>query len=369
MYEKQPKKLLIMNILDILQRYTDEDHRLSQKDIIDILANEYDMKADRKSIRRNIMNLMDCGYEIEYSESIRMVPVKDKTGKPVLDPKNGEKVMEENSIWSDFYLVRKFTDSELRLLIDGLLFSRHIPYSQCKQLVEKIEDLSSEYFRSRVKYISTLPEDKSDNKALFYNIDQIDEAIRTKRKIRFKYLEYGTDKKMHVKKCEDGSERIYLISPYQMAAREGKYYLICNYDKYDDISNYRVDRIRDIEITDEPWKPFEKLKWANKSRLNLSDYMKKHPYMYSSEDVQVTFRVVLPMISDVIDLFGTGVRFSDKDETGVTVTTTTNERAVEQFALNYAPDVMVLRPERLRKKIVEKLKMAVKAYGERNERN
>ena len=365
MYEKQPKKLLIMNILDILQRYTDEDHRLSQKDIIDILANEYDMKADRKSIRRNIMNLMDCGYEIEYSESIRMVPVKDKTGKPVFDPKTGEKVMEENSIWSDFYLVRKFTDSELRLLIDGLLFSRHIPYSQCKELVEKIEGLSSEYFRSRVKYISTLPEDKSDNKALFYNIDQIDEAIRTKRKIRFKYLEYGTDKKMHVKKREDGSERIYLISPYQMAAREGKYYLICNYDKYDDISNYRVDRIKDIEITDEPWKPFEKLKWANKSRLNLSDYMKKHPYMYSSEDVQVTFRVVLPMISDVIDLFGTGVRFSDKDETGVTVTTTTNERAVEQFALNYAPDVMVLRPERLRKKIVEKLKMAVKAYGEK----
>ena len=37
MYEVQPKKLLIMNILDILQKYTDENHRLSQKDIIDIL--------------------------------------------------------------------------------------------------------------------------------------------------------------------------------------------------------------------------------------------------------------------------------------------------------------------------------------------
>ena len=37
MYGKQPKKLLIMNILDILKRYTDEDHRLSQKEIMDIL--------------------------------------------------------------------------------------------------------------------------------------------------------------------------------------------------------------------------------------------------------------------------------------------------------------------------------------------
>ena len=320
------------------------------------------MKADRKSIKRNIMNLMDFGYVIEYSESVRRMPVKDKKGKIMYDPDTGEKITEDNIIWSDFYLVRDFTDSELRLLIDGLLFSRHIPYSQCKKLVEKIEGLSSENFRSRVKYISTLPVDKTDNKALFLNIDLLDEAISKKRKITFKYLEYDTDKKMHIKKREDGSDRIYLITPYQMVAREGKYYLICNYDKYDDISNYRVDRITDIKITDEPAKPFKELKWSNKANLNLSDYMKKHPYMYSSDDVTVTFRVVLPMISDVIDLFGTGVRFSDKDETGVTVTTTTNERAMEQFAINYAPDVMVLRPEGLRQKIVEKLKSAVEKY-------
>ena len=37
MYTKQPKKMLTMNILDILKRYTDEDHRLSQKEIMDIL--------------------------------------------------------------------------------------------------------------------------------------------------------------------------------------------------------------------------------------------------------------------------------------------------------------------------------------------
>ena len=30
----KPKKMLILNILDILKRYTDEDHRLSQKDIV-----------------------------------------------------------------------------------------------------------------------------------------------------------------------------------------------------------------------------------------------------------------------------------------------------------------------------------------------
>ena len=49
-----------------------------------------------------------------------------------------------------------------------------------------------------------------------------------KRKVFFKYVEYDADKKLHMRKRPDGTERIYIISPYQMAAKEGKYYLICN---------------------------------------------------------------------------------------------------------------------------------------------
>ena len=145
------KRTMIMCILDILRRYSDENHRLSQKEIVEILQNEYDMTVERKSIRRNILNLIECGYEIEYSESVRMVPNR-KTGE-----------FEESYIWSDFYLVRDFTDSELRLLIDGLLFSKHIPYSQCKELVEKLEGLSNVYFSSRVKHIRTMPETMPPN--------------------------------------------------------------------------------------------------------------------------------------------------------------------------------------------------------------
>lgn len=55
MHTGQPKKLLIINILDILKKYSDEDHRLSQKDIANILEREYGMSADRKAIRRNLI--------------------------------------------------------------------------------------------------------------------------------------------------------------------------------------------------------------------------------------------------------------------------------------------------------------------------
>ena len=57
MYEVMPKKLLVINILDILNKYSDAEHRLKQKDFIDILRKEYGMEVDRKAVRRNLSYL------------------------------------------------------------------------------------------------------------------------------------------------------------------------------------------------------------------------------------------------------------------------------------------------------------------------
>ena len=344
------KKVLLLNILDILRRYTDQDHRLSQREIADILRTEYNMTVDRKAVKRNLMDLIDFGYEVEYSESVRMTP----------DPRTGR--MEENHILSDFYLSREFTDGELRLLIDSLLFSRHVPYSQCKQLVEKLEGLSNVYFRSRVKHIFRMPEDRTDNQQIFLNIERLDEAISKGRKVSFRYTEYGTDKKQHCRTRPDGTVRAYTVSPYQMAAKEGKYYLICNYDKYDDISNYRLDRIRDLTVLDEPIKPYESLRWAGGRPLDLAEYMKKHVYMYSSGDRRAKLRIVRPMVSDVIAMFGTDVTFSDEDEGHVTVTVHANEMSVEQFARSFAPDVIVLEPQALADRLAAGLEQTLAIY-------
>ena len=351
MYTIPPKKMLIINILDILKRYTDADHRLSQKEIADILAKEYSMKVDRRAVKRNLMNLIEFGYNIEYSESIRMVKNKDGTE-------------EETSLLSDFYLSRDFTEGELRLLIDSLLFSKHIPYSQCKELIRKLEGLSNIYFKSRVKHIMTFPENQANNKQLFLNIELLDEAISKQRQVSFRYLEYGTDKKMHPRKAADGNERLYVINPYQMAAKEGKYYLICNYDKYDNISNYRLDRITNLKILDTPSKPFESLNGADHKHLDLYQYMTEHVYMFSSENVHVKFRITKPMISDVIDMFGKDVRFSDETDTHVTVSVNVNKMAMHQFAKTYAPDVVILEPQSLADKVKESLEKALRTYNQ-----
>lgn len=369
MTETPPKKLLILYILDILQKYTDSDHRLSQKDIREILQKEYHMTVDRKAIRRNLLNLMEYGSEIEYREVSRKDIFQKTTDEALgkISPKESLDKEEENLLWTDFYLKHKFTDEELRLLIDSVLFSKHIPYHQAKDLIEKLESLANIYFVSRLKHIYSVPVDRTDNKQVFYNIGILDEAIQKRRKVSFEYAEYHVDKKMHLKRREDGTIRIYVVTPYQMAAQEGKYYLICNYDKYNDISNYRVDRIRNIQLLETEGKPFESLRGSKNQSLNLAEYMKTHIYMYSSEMVFVKYRIVKAMISDVLDIFGKEITFSEETETHVSVSVYVNERAAVQFAKNYAPDVILLQPKRLRNQLQQDMKKSLAAYEEQED--
>ena len=50
------------------------------------------------------------------------------------------------------------------------------------------------------------------------------------RQVSFTYNSYGTDKKLHPRRDSAGNIREYIVNPYQIAAANGRYYLICNYD-------------------------------------------------------------------------------------------------------------------------------------------
>ena len=93
-------------------------------------------------------------------------------------------------------------------------------------------------------------------------------------------------------------------------------------------------------------------------------YMAEHVYMYSSANARCRFRVTRAMISDVIDMFGHDVTFGDETETHVTVSTRVNERAMWQFAKNFAPDVLILEPKRLADQVKQEAERTIAAYDE-----
>lgn len=355
-YTEATKKLMLLNILDILQKYTDGDHKLTQNEIVEKLKNEYSMKVDRKSVKHNLMDLKEFGYRVEYDDNkTRMITSKD--------PTTGETQKVESIIYTDFHLKRDFTEAELRLLIDSVLYSNYIPTKHGKELIEKLLGLSSVYFKDKMRHVDTAPEKRVINPQFFYTIEVLNDAISKGRKVSFSYCEYGTDKKLHEKRNADGGIREYVVSPYQMAVKEDKYFLICNYDKYNDITNYRVDRIKNIEILkDVPIKPFEQLDEATDRNLNLKEYMAEHIYMFAGDSVHARFRIPRAMIGDVIDVFGQDIRFMNDTDTHVTVLAYVNEQAMLQYAKSFAPDVVVLGPDKLVEKVKTELQKVLEMY-------
>ena len=344
-YTIPPKKMIIINILDILKRYTDENHRLSQKQIADILKKEYNVTVERKTIKRNIMNLIDFGYEIEYTETVRFI--KNKNG-----------IKEESSILSDFYLKRDFTDSELRLLIDSLLFNRYLPARQCKDMITKIEGLSNEFFKSRVKHIQNLPDNMPRNNQIFFTLDVLDEAISKNKKVSFTYNEYGTDKKLHPRRNES-----YIINPYQMVAVNDKYYLICNVDKYDNVAHFRVDRITDIKMLKEKVKPQKQVKGLENG-IDLPKHVTEHIYMFSGESIRVKFKAKKYILSEIFDWFGKDIQFLEETEDEVVCSVYVNEQSMRKWAMQYALHVKVLSPQTLVEAVKNDLKAAMLNYEE-----
>lgn len=341
----QPKKLLILNLLEILNRHTDAEHRLSQHEIGAILEREYGMKADRKTIKRSLLDLIDAGYALEYSETTRT----NSRG-------------EEETLLTGWYLNHTFTDSELRLLIDGLLFSKHIPYSQCKALCEKLEGLSSRYFRSHMGYIRTLPDTQPDNRQLFYTIEILDEAIRAGKQVSFRCLSYAADGLRHLRTDADGQPREYRVNPYQMAAANGRYYLIANLDPYDNVIHFRLDRIADIRLLDTPAKD-RALGRDLKQGLDLPRHMAEHLYLFSGENVSVTFRAEKCILNDVMDWFGPIRLFNEQADT-VDAAVTVNREAMLCWAMQYGRYVEVLTPADLRKELREAFCAVAEKYGE-----
>ena len=343
------KKIIILYILQILRKYTDADHPMTQQQIADKLRSEYGLEVNRATVRRNLSDLIDAGYDIMYDEVTRSH----------VDKKTGEK--EENIIYTDLYYQHDFTESELRMLIDGLLFSRSVPYRQRRQLIDKLGKLSSSYFNQRMNHVHCLSADSPQNPELFHTIDILDEAIADGKQVRITYGYYGTDLKLHKARNEDGSEKRQTLNPYQMVASEGRYYLICNNDHYDSVANYRIDRILNVELLETSVKPKGQVKGLEDG-LNLQDYVYQNLNMFSGKAEKVEFTVPENYVSLVIDFFGSHVSFAEQSDGQVSCRLMVSREAIKHWAVQFAGTARIVSPPELVNEIRDEIQKAAANY-------
>lgn len=322
------KKLYILYILEILRKYSDIDHKLKQQDIIDYMKKDYGITCERKTISRNLGDLSDAGYEI----------VHDSDGY--------------------YYDDRVFEESELRLLIDSVLASRYIPGRQAAALIDKLIAQASVHFKKRVKHVYSLDNmERPESNELFWNLECIGEAIDAGRQIAFFYNKYGADRKLH-----RTTENKHIVNPYYIAVANGRYYLVGNNDKYNDVTHFRIERISNVEILDSVRKPKEKLV-DFKDGQGLSKHMLEHVYMFSGESSRVILRVRPDGINDVIDWLGLDVGIRNDGEY-LLVDTVTNKQAMKYWAVQFGEKVEVLEPADLREDIRKMVESMYERYKE-----
>lgn len=321
----ESKKLALLRILQILEQYSDDKHPLTQSEIIARLEADYGIKIERKTVSRNLSLLKEAGYDII------------------------------NTRQGCYLNSRRFEDAELRVLIDGVLCSRYISANCSKDLIERICGLSNAYFKSNLKHLSAIHSfSKTPDKALFLNIEIIDEAIEKSRQIEYEYNKFGADKKLHKSSRQK-------ISPYRTILHNQRYYLIGYSEYWGNLVCHRIDNITNMKALDAPLTPLKNIE-GYEDGIDYYEHFSSLPYLYLDKKKWIEFTAYETITNQIIDWFGDDVKLEPADEGKIKARVKTSPDAMKYWAMQYIDYVEVLSPQSLRKSIKNTLKEGLKKY-------
>ena len=273
------QKLKMLYLMKIFSEETDDLHALTMPQIIEKLA-DYGVNADRKTLYEDFRLLREFGADI----------IAEKEGR------------------SYYYHLgsRDFELPELKLLVDSVQSSKFITDRKSNQLIRKLESLVSKYEGSRLhRQVLIAGRIKTMNESIYYNVDKLHEAIGSNRQIRFKYFDYDLNKEMVPR--YDG--RWYKFSPWALMWDDERYYLVGYDSKYGMIIHYRVDKMTEIGIVDEPREGQEAF-----GKFNIAHYTNTLFGMYVGEETKVTLEAENSMINVLIDRFGKDIIIAPVDD-------------------------------------------------------
>ena len=316
------KELLVIYILEILSENSNPEKRILQKDVQEILDLKYNISISRKTLGKYIFCLKEAGY-IEGERGI--------------------------------YRVNKFSDNELRLLIDSILYAQYISAEEAKNIIDKLKNMSPLSLGNKIRnihYVEAINRTNNDN--LYPVLDNIDEAIEKQRQIRVTVCKHNINGELENVRSE-------LIHPYYIVNSNSRYYLICYAGRENRLENRRIDRISRVEILEKRAHPLEDIIGKGRS-FDLGQYMQEHIYMFSGDSLPIRIRMLKEHIGFFIEWYGSDYRIVEEDEDYVTVRVISNENATYYWALQYGNIVEVVEPISLRNRIKEGLKDILNKY-------
>lgn len=324
------KKEVIILIYRILVEYTDEDHYLTQQQIIDKLANIYNVNIERKTVAYSIKLLQDLDYDI----------VKGEAGGYAL-------------------YQRPLENNEIKFINDALFSSRVITGKQAIEISNKLNAFLSKYQRKKYTYLYKSTDlNRTDNNNVFLNLELIEEAIEKGKKISFQYSTYDETCKPALR--FNGFR--FILSPYFLVNNFGKYYCLGHYkDNYHPLQNYRLEYMVDVKIEDDSLIPIKTVKGLE--NFEITKYLNEHIYIFSSEVITAKFEILESFAGQyVTEYFGNNVKFyQENDKTYVKVKCSYD--ALFYWILQYSYCIKVIEPTKLITRLKEFFETESKKYN------
>lgn len=321
-------KLKLLYLQKILLERTDEKHGMTMPEIVKALEG-YGICAERKSLYGDIETLMNYGMDI----------IGEQDGKR----------------YSYRVASREFELPELKLLVDAVQSSKFITERKSNELIRKLENLSSRYEATKLQrqvYVSGRI--KTMNESIYYNVDEIQNAIAGNEKIRFQYFQWNVKKEMELRR----GGKFYCISPWGVSWDNENYYMIGYDSDAGMMKYYRIDKMVKLSAAGEKregQKAFQEMDLAALSQKTFS--------MFAGEEQYVKLEIVNEMAGIVIDRFGRDISLIPKDEGHFTVNVKVAvSRQFLAWVISLGDGVRILGPEEVRRQMREEAERLMGIY-------
>ena len=322
--ENQRAKLIYL--AKIFSERTDEAHPISREELLSALG-EYGVEVERKTLYSDIETLRETGMDI------------------ILDKSAPRK--------SAYYLAsRDFELPELQLLTNAVACSKFITEKKSKKLIEKLSRLASVHQGAKLRREVIVSEKvKVKNEYIYYNVDILQEAVAKKKKIRFKYFNYDCNKK----KVYRDDKNDYIVSPLCLTWKDEQYYCIGFHERRQTISNFRIDKMEDVRITDENCTEVE--------GFDASAYSGRIFGMFAGNDERVTMRFSNSLAGVVLDRFGMDTLLTkDGDDHFTVCVEVTVSTVFFGWVMQFGGEIEILKPYSVREKFCDQLRSIGKNY-------
>ena len=328
LYEKNGN---ILYILNILKKYSDEEHMLSAVEIQRKIEEIYEVDIDTRTIRRNI-NLLK--YKLDYDISTR----------------------EENG--KGYYINRDpetdFEPGEVRAIIDNFSYANYIVPSIAKEIIKKCKNMQTIYENEKLKdYQIYSVNSKTENAEVIKNIEDISNSIYNNHKIKFEYWKYEITNKLEKQIVSTPT-----VSPFAIVYNKQEFYLIGIKDGQNKFYHYRLDRMKNTkELTEEIT--------IKKTKSQIKEFAESTVEMFGGpkEEIEAICNKIL--LNAVFDIFGKNVTIEkiQGDNENFKLIVDSSLMGFRMWAMRNIDAVEVVKPESLRSEMKEIVKKAIERYN------